>query len=75
MLTITFITALAALIIGIMAYSRAGGVRDLRSQMESLRSTTDSMREKTADALDKLEKFVRGSKEPAPPEEKKEEKE
>jgi ABC-type transport system involved in cytochrome bd biosynthesis fused ATPase/permease subunit len=58
--------------ISILAYHRTGGTtelirkiesgassEDLKKQMDALAAMTDSLREKTADALDRLEKVVR----------------
>jgi hypothetical protein len=69
---ITLLIAVAALIIAILAYQRTGGTGDLKRQIESRTSSldlkkemdalvamTDALREKTADALDRLEKVVR----------------
>jgi uncharacterized protein YoxC len=69
---ITLLIAVAALIIAILAYQRTGGTADLKRKIESTISTedlkkqveglstlTDSLREKTADALDRLEKVLR----------------
>ena len=69
---ITLLIAVVALIISILAYQRAGGVADLKRQIESvtssvdlkkqvdgLKTATDSLREKTADALERLEKSIR----------------
>ena len=69
---ITLLIAVVALIISILAYQRTGGVAelkrglessvsqvDLKKQVETLSSLTDALREKTADALDRLEKTVR----------------
>ena len=69
---ITLLIAVVALIIAILAYQRSGGATDLKreaesstsysdlkKQVESLGTLTDSLREKTADALDRLEKVVR----------------
>ncbi len=69
---ITLLIAVAALIIAILAYQRTGGTAELKRQIESATSSpdlrrqvdaliamTDSLREKTADALDRLEKVVR----------------
>jgi hypothetical protein len=66
------VIAVVALIIAILAYQRTGGTAELKrkiestvgpedakKQMESLSAMTDSLREKTADALDRLEKAVR----------------
>ena len=50
----TFLIAVAALVVAIMAYKKAGGSsEDLQRQMESVR-------QKTADTLAKVEKSLRG---------------
>ena len=64
--------AVPALILAILAFRRTGGTTDLKRQMESTTSSldlkkqveflsamADSLREKTADALDRLEKSIR----------------
>lgn len=69
---ITLLIAVVALIIAILAYQRTGGTAelkrqlesrtssvDLKKQMDALVAITDSLREKTADALDRLEKVIR----------------
>ena len=69
---ITLLIAVVALIIAIFAYQRTGGTADLKRQIEgsasspdlkkqidALLAMTDSLREKTADALDRLEKAIR----------------
>ena len=69
---ITLLIAVVALIIAILAYQRTGGAADLKRQLDSRTSSldlkkqmdalvamTDAVREKTADALDRLEKVVR----------------
>ncbi len=69
---ITLLIAVVALIISILAYQRTGGTAELKRQIESKTSSidlkkemdtlvtlTDGLREKTADALDRLEKVVR----------------
>jgi hypothetical protein len=69
---ITLLIAIVALIIAILAYQRTGGTAELKRQIESRASSpdikkqmdalvamTESLREKTADALDRLEKVVR----------------
>jgi len=69
---ITLLIAVVALIIAILAYQRTGGTADLKHQIDSATSSvdltkkvesltvmTDALREKTADALDRLEKMVR----------------
>jgi hypothetical protein len=69
---ITLLIAVVALIISILAYQRAGGAADgrrqmdsgesfsdLKKQVDSLGTLTDALREKTADALERLEKVLR----------------
>jgi len=69
---ITLLIAVVALIIAILAYQRTGGTSELKrqietgvsspelkKQMDALAAMTDSLREKTADALDRLEKVIR----------------
>lgn len=69
---LTLLIAVVALIISILAYQRSGGLTelkreidsrawtpDLKKQIESLIAMTDTLREKTADALDRLEKVIR----------------
>jgi hypothetical protein len=69
---ITLLIAVVALVIAILAYQRTGGTAELKHQMESMTSSpdmkkqmdalvamTNSLREKTADVLDRLEKVVR----------------
>jgi hypothetical protein len=69
---ITLLIAVVALILAILAYQRTGGTAelkrqiegaasspDLKKQIDALLAMTDSLREKTADALDRLEKAIR----------------
>ncbi|RTZ91200.1 MAG: hypothetical protein DSY91_05365 [Deltaproteobacteria bacterium] len=63
MTVLAFIIAIVALVIAVLAYQKAGGIRDLQEQAEALRFVADNLREKTADALDKLEKTLRKSEE------------
>lgn len=53
--------SLIALIVAIVAYSRTGGIKEVKAQVSSLGSSVDSVREKTADAVGKVEKLIRGS--------------
>lgn len=78
MSTLALIIAIIALIIAILAYYKVGGVADLKKQTEGLTSVgeavvkaTDSMREKTADVLDRMEAALR-AKDEKKAEEKKE---
>lgn len=68
---VNFVIALAALIIAVLAFKRTGGMQDLRKQMEDLSEksehTTKTARDMTADALARLESFIRGQdKAPSP---------
>jgi hypothetical protein len=69
---ITLLIAVVALILAILAYQRTGGTAelkrhietsaaspDLKKQIDALVAMTDALREKTADALDRLEKVIR----------------
>lgn len=70
---LTLILAVIALVVAILAYQRVGGVADLKKQIDhitssvdlkrsidSLTATADTLREKTAEAIGKLEDAVRG---------------
>lgn len=76
---LTLLIAVVALVIAILAFQRTGGIHDLRRQMEDLSEKTEhatkSARDVTADALSRLETFIRGQQKPTasveePPEEK-----
>ena len=60
----TLLVAIVALVIAIMAFQRTGGIHDLRHQMEDLSTKSDQAakgaRDMTADALGRLETFIRG---------------
>src|SRR4030042_2573615 len=66
------VISLISIAISILAYHRTGGTTELirkiesgvsseglKKQMDTLTTMTDSLREKTADALDRLEKVIR----------------
>jgi uncharacterized protein YoxC len=72
---ITLIVAIVAVIFSIWALKRTGGLDEMKTkvdtfsslglaemkkQVESFSSMSESLREKTADVLDRLEKKVRG---------------
>lgn len=57
---VTLLIAVVALVISVVAYMRTGGIQDLRRQVDSLSSASESVREKTADALARLERLIRG---------------
>lgn len=70
MVTLTLIISIIALVIAVLAYHKVGGVADLKKQTEILSNVgdaiakaTDSLRDKTADILDKVEGAVRGVEE------------
>ena len=63
----TLLIALVALVIAVIAFQRTGGIRELRQEVETLSSRSESMRERTANMLDRFEKVVRGKKPTAPP--------
>jgi predicted Holliday junction resolvase-like endonuclease len=76
---ITLLIAVVALILSILAYQRTGGTAelkrqiesksssfDLKKEMDSLVAMTDALREKTADALDRLEKVIRKTEKDQP---------
>jgi len=58
---LALLLSIIALIVAAMAYARTGGIQEVKAQVSSLGSTVESVREKTADALGKMEKLVRGS--------------
>ena len=67
---LAFLIAVIALIIAVLAFQKVGGLGDMKKQTEVLTQigdaiikATNSLREKTADVLDKLEAGLR-SKEP-----------
>ena len=66
------VISLISIAISLFVYHRTGGTtdlirkiesgvssEDLKKQMDTLTAMTDSLREKTADALDRLEKVIR----------------
>ena len=82
MVYLTLILAVVALIIAILAYQKAGGLADLRKQVdhitsspdlkrsiESLAAATESLKEKTSEAIGRMEtafkKEVKVEKKPA----------
>ena len=65
---LALIIAVVALVIAIAAFKRTGGVGELHHQIQTLSSTTDSVRDRTADALTRLEQLVRGKERPKPDE-------
>ena len=57
---VTLLIAVAALVIGVIAFIRTGGMTDMRRQIENVTTRTESARDRTADVLDRLERLIRG---------------
>ena len=57
---VTLLIAVAALVLALIAFIRTGGMADMRQQIDSMGAKTESARDRTADALDRLERFIRG---------------
>ncbi len=51
MIEITFIVAIIALIISVLAYQRTGGAKELKKTVDSLSSTMESIKARTGDSL------------------------
>ncbi|MFQ6024808.1 MAG: hypothetical protein ACE5NW_19020 [Acidiferrobacterales bacterium] len=64
---VSLIIAVVALVVAVLAYYRTGGIQDLRTQVSSLGSSTDALRSKTADVLERLERTLRGPRQSPPP--------
>ena len=59
MLAVTFIIAIIALFLSILAYRRAGGAKELRKTVDSLSSTMESLKDRTGDSLrERVEKLT-----------------
>jgi uncharacterized protein YoxC len=61
---VTLIISVIALGLSISAIKRTGGLKEMKKQIESLSSLGESLRKKTADVLDRVEKKVRGDEKP-----------
>jgi cell division protein FtsL len=57
---LTLIIAVVALVVACAAYVRSGGVQDLRRQIQTVGLNTESARQRTADAVSRLEQLIRG---------------
>ena len=64
---LSLIISIIALVIAYLAYTKSGGsVEEMKRKVEDLGLTTESLRSKMADALENLEKKIRGvEKKPA----------
>ena len=59
MLAITFIIAIIALLISILAYRRSGGARELKKTVDSLTSTMESLKDRTGESVrEQVEKLT-----------------
>ena len=57
--TVTFIIAIIALFLSILAYRRAGGAKELKKTVDSLSSTMESLKDRTGDSLrERVEKLT-----------------
>lgn len=63
---LSLIIAVIALGIAVAAFRRTGGVGELKRQVQGLSSTTGSVRDRTADTLNRLEQLVGGRERPKP---------
>ncbi len=63
----TLLIALVALVIAVIAFQRTGGIKELRQEVDSLSSRTESVRGRTANMLDRFEQVVRGKNKTTPP--------
>ncbi len=61
---LSLLLSIVALILAGMAFSRTGGMRDVRRQLDALSSKAESARELAANTIDKLEDIVRGGEKP-----------
>lgn len=62
---LALIISIIALILAYLAFNRSGGsTEELKTKVEDLGITTENLRKKMADALNRLEKTVRGENEP-----------
>ena len=58
--------SIAALIVACIAYQRSGGsIEEMKQKIEDLGITTESLRAKTADMLNTVEKKLRGDDKPS----------
>lgn len=65
---LSLVIAVIALVVAVAAFKRTGGVQDLKRQVQGLSSTTESVRDRTADALNRLEQRIRGRERAKPDE-------
>jgi cytosine/uracil/thiamine/allantoin permease len=61
---VTLIISVIALGLSIWAMKRTGGLNEMKKEVESVSSLGESLRKKTADVLDRVEKKVRRDEKP-----------
>ncbi len=58
---IALIISILALVVAYLAYTKSGGsLDDLKQKVDDIHLTTEALRSKVADSLEKIEKKVRG---------------
>lgn len=57
---LSLVLSIVALTLAGMAFSRTGGMRDLRRQLDALGDKAESARELAANTINKIEDMVRG---------------
>lgn len=70
----TLVIAVLALVVAVIAFQRTGGIKDLRRQVEVLSSKqveilstkSETVRDRTADVLERIERFIRGKEKASP---------
>ena len=67
---VTLIISVVALVIAVIAFQRTGGIKDLRRQVDVLSTKSETVRDRTADVLDRVERFIRGKEKAGPDVEK-----
>ena len=67
MAALSLIIAITALVIAYCAYTKSGGsIEEMKHKVEELGVSTETLRSRMADALNNLEKKVRGGEEKKP---------
>ena len=72
MAALTLIISIIALVLAVVSFRRTGGLQDIKSQINNLESIMGPLREKTANALEKMEKALRKTGKEETPEKKEE---
>lgn len=63
--TVSLLISIVALIVACLAYQRSGGsIDEMKQKIDDLGLTTESLRAKTADLLNTIEKKLRGEEKP-----------